>query len=526
MDKTLSALGACRIGPVGLADESQGTTEESFMDWKEAILEDLGAIITLTERPITYEPAIEITEVNVDKKDIYLGELNDNQLYGETGRVAYNEKNPYAAPIAASRIISSVPNRNCVHMEFNLSAVPALRYQTGDHLAVWPVNPENEVERLFHMLGLDEVERTRPVNIESKDTATSKLNLPSPTTREALLKHYLEICALASRDLLVMLAQYAPTPSAKEKLLRFGHDKEAFRTEIAERYLSVGKVMEMVEPEAKWKKVPFSLLVESFGRLQPRRYSISSSPLVQPRQPSITMIANNRQIKLQEDAKEETTQFMGLASNFLLAHDCAYNAAEKSSESQQLGSLARYDLNGPRNKLIGGKIFIHIKRSTFKLPTNPLIPIVMIGAGTGIAPFRGFVQERARLAELGKPIGKMLLFFGCRSEGSDFLYREEWDHWKKKLGDKFELITAFSREPSKAKVYVQHRVREEAEKVEQLVDDRAAVYICGAAAMAREVRQGLVDVLAERKGMDPEEVDLKFITKMKKAGLYQEDVWG
>jgi NADPH-ferrihemoprotein reductase len=120
----------------------------------------------------------------------------------------------------------------------------------------------------------------------------------------------------------------------------------------------------------------------------------------------------------------------------------------------------------------------------------------------------------------------MLLFFGCRSEGSDFLYREEWDHWKKKLGDKFELITAFSREPSNAKVYVQHRVREEAAKVEQLVDDRAAVYICGAAAMAREVRQGLVDVLAKRKGMDPEEVDLKFITKMKKAGLYQEDVWG
>lgn len=525
MDGTLSALGACRIGPVGLADESQGTTEESFMDWKEAVLEDLGAFITLTEHPITYEPAIEISEVSVDDKDIYHGELNDKQLYGESGRAAYNEKNPYAAPIAASRIISSVPNRNCVHMEFDLSAVPAMRYQTGDHLAVWPVNPENEVERLFQMLGLDEVERTKPVKIESKDTAASKFNLPSPTTREAILKHYLEICALASRDLLVMLAQYAPTPSAKEKLLRFGQDKEAFRTEIAIRHLSVGKVMEMVEPEAKWKNVPFSLLVESFGRLQPRKYSISSSPLVQPRQPTITMVANNRQIKVREDSKEEI-QFMGLASNFLLAHDRAYNAAQKSSESQQLSTLAKYDLNGPRNKLSNGKVFIHIKRSTFKLPNSPLIPIVMVGAGTGIAPFRGFVQERARLAELGKPIGKMLLFFGCRSEASDFLYGEEWSHWKKQLGDKFELITAFSREPSKPKVYVQHKVREEAEKVGQLVDDRAAVYICGAAAMAREVRKGLVDVLAKRKGMDPEDVDLKILTKMKKTGLYQEDVWG
>ena len=495
------------------------------MDWKEAILEDLGAVITLTERPITYKPAIEISEVSVNENDIYLGELNDKQFYGDTGRVAYSEKNPYAAPIAASRIISSVPNRNCVHMEFDLSAVPALRYQTGDHLAVWPVNPENEVERLFQMLGLDELERTKPVKVESKDAATSKFNLPSPTTREAILKHYLEICALASRDLLVMLAQYAPTPSAKEKLLRFGQDKEAFRMEIAARHFSVGKVMEMVEPEAKWKDVPFSLLVESFGRLQPRKYSISSSPLVQPRQPTITMIANNRQIKLQ-DAKEEVAQFMGLASNFLLARDRAYNAAGKSAESQQLSSLVRYDLNGPRNILSNGKVFIHIERSTFKLPTSPLIPIVMVGAGTGIAAFRGFVQERARLAELGKSIGKMLLFFGCQSEESDFLYGEEWSHWKKQLGNKFELIRAFSREPSKAKIYVQHRIREEAEKIEQLVDDRAAFYICGAAAMAREVRKGLVDVLTERKGMAPEEVDLKLITKMKKTGLYQEDVWG
>jgi len=526
MDETLSALGACRIGPIGMADESQGTTEESFMDWKEAILEGLGGIVTLIEHPITYEPTIEISEACVDEEDIYMGELSEKQLHGQTGRVAYNEKNPYAAPIATSRIISSVSNRNCVHMEFNLSEVPALRYQTGDHLAVWPVNPENEVERLFRLLDLDELERTKPIKIESKDTAASTLSLPSPTTKEALLKYYLEICALASRDFLVMLAQYAPTPSAKEKLLRFGQDKEAFRTEIAADCLSIGKVMERVEPEAKWTNVPFSIFVESFGRLQARRYSISSSPLVQPRQPAITAIANNRQLGLQKNAKQETTQFMGLTSNFLLAHERSYKGADKPSESQQPQSLLKYDLNGPRDKLANGKVFIHIKRSTFKLPLNPMIPIVMIGAGTGIAPFRGFVQERARIAELGKPIGKMLLFFGCRSEGTDFLYRKEWDHWKRKLGENLEVITAFSREPSQEKVYVQQRVRQEGEKVGQILDDRGVVYICGAAAMAREVRQELVSILAKRKGMAPEEVDEKVMTKMKKSGLYQEDVWG
>jgi NADPH-ferrihemoprotein reductase len=149
----------------------------------------------------------------------------------------------------------------------------------------------------------------------------------------------------------------------------------------------------------------------------------------------------------------------------------------------------------------------------------------MIGAGTGLAPFRGFVQERPRVVELGKPVGKMLLFFGCRSEGSDFLYRKEWDDWKKELGEKFEIVTAFSRTHGKGKAYVQRKIREEAKKAITFIDEGAAVYICGEATIAREVRKALVNVLAGGKGMDEGEVDRTILAKMKKAGLYQEDVW-
>lgn len=153
---------------MGLADESLGTTEKSFMDWKEGVLQDLGAILPLTSAQSHTSLVSKFWMFVSNNKDVYLGELSAQQLYGETGRAAYNAQNPHPAPIALSQTLSSVPNRNCVHMEFDLSTIPALRYQASDHLAVWPVNSENEVERLFRMLGLNEDERKKPIMITTK----------------------------------------------------------------------------------------------------------------------------------------------------------------------------------------------------------------------------------------------------------------------------------------------------------------------------------------------------------------------
>lgn len=534
VDETLSTLGAQRIGPVGFADESQGPPEESFMDWKEEVLEPLSAIIALNERPITYEPSLDILDACVDDHLVYLGEPSDKALCETREPVAYNSQNPYAAPIALSTTLSAIPNRVCAHMEFSLSAAPALRYQTGDHLAVWPVNPENEVDRLMNLIGLDETQRKRPILIETKSGNTNKPTIPLPTTRESLLKYYLEIGALPSRDSLVLLSQYAPTEAASAALLRLGKDKAAFRTKVAVRHRSIGKVLESISPTpGSWGNVPFSLLVESFRRIQPRSYSISSSPLVQPRQPSITMVVNNKQIQDPDDAKQED-RFHGLATNFLLAHNGDFaargqarlllpqrNAPPSSDDGPE------YDLNGPRGKLSGAKVYMHIKRSTFKLPPNAATPVIMVAAGTGVAPFRGFVQERARLVELGKRVGTMVLFFGCRDDSTDFLYRDEWRDFQAKLGDGFVLVNAFSRMPGRRKMYVQDALAERGELVGRLVDNEgAAFYICGAASMAREVRERLVVLLAEKRGCGREEADKKISGKMKKEGLYYEDVWG
>ncbi|KAF2488654.1 riboflavin synthase domain-like protein [Lophium mytilinum] len=532
IDDILSNLGAKRIGSLGRADESQGTTEEDFMDWKEQVLKPLGQTISLDERPIAYQPTIHVLDVCVDEPTIYMGEPSERALQQTTERVAYNDRNPFAAPIATSKILSSASNRICAHMEFDLSAAPSIRYQTGDHLAIWPLNPENEVARLCRALGLDEDVRKKPIMVESKQ---GKCDLPSPTTRETLLKYYLEIGALASRDLLILIAQFAPSEEASAALLGLGKNKHAFRNQVASQYLTVGKVLESINSSAgSWSKIPFSLLVESFSRIQPRYYSISSSPIASPRQPTITLAVNSKQLENLDGAKNEE-RFHGLATNFLLAHDREFRSTSENpissheSEITDISSGPKYDLAGPRGKLLGGRVYMHIKRSTFKLPIRETVPIVMVAAGTGIAPFRGFVQERARLVELGKPVGKMVLFFGCRDDKTDFLYRDEWKAWKETLGDSFQLVTAFSRQKEQDKVYVQDMLAEDRWRFEVgtlVEDERAAFYICGAASMAREVRSRLVDILAEKRGVSREEADKTVGGKMKKESRYQEDVWG
>ncbi|KAF5017505.1 hypothetical protein F66182_10557 [Fusarium sp. NRRL 66182] len=150
----------------------------------------------------------------------------------------------------------------------------------------------------------------------------------------------------------------------------------------------------------------------------------------------------------------------------------------------------------------------------------------MVAAGTGIAPFRGFMQERNRLTELGKSVGKMILLFGCRDDTSDYLYRDEWREYEQRLGDNFVMVPAFSRLPGQKKMYVQDALVERKDDIIPLIlQQDAAFYICGSASMAREVRTRLVYLLAEAGDQSREDADSMITRKMKKVGLYHEDVW-
>ncbi|KAG9546032.1 hypothetical protein KCV01_g24415, partial [Aureobasidium melanogenum] len=185
-----------------------------------------------------------------------------------------------------------------------------------------------------------------------------------------------------------------------------------------------------------------------------------------------------------------------------------------------------YPLNGPQDVLAGGRIHAHVRKSTFKLPALASHPIVMVAAGTGIAPFRAFLLERARMQSIGRDCGPMYLFFGCRNQNQDYLYSSELASLQSQFGDLFTLVTAFSRPDEGKGVYVQHRIAEYAEDVcNLLTEGNANFYICGSAGMAREVLDTVGKELGTRMKWSEDEVK-EFADKQKKFKRWQQDVWG
>ncbi|TLD21533.1 hypothetical protein PspLS_08971 [Pyricularia sp. CBS 133598] len=512
VNKALEKLGAHRIGDAGEGDDGAGTMEEDFLAWKDPMWAALAEKMGLEEREAVYEPVFSVTEregLTAESPEVYLGEPNKMHLEG-TAKGPFNAHNPYIAPIVKSYELFSVKDRNCLHIDVDVSG-SNLTYQTGDHIAIWPTNPGEEVDRFLDVLGLSD-KRDTVVSVRPLEP-TAKVPFPAPTTYDAIVRYHMEICAPVSRQFIATLAAFAPDEESKAEMTKLGGDKDYFSAKISKHYLNIARVLHNVGKGKKWSNIPFSAFIEGITKLQPRYYSISSSSLVQPKVISITAVVEKQEIPGRDDP------FRGVTTNYLLALKQKQNG---EPDPEPFGRT--FALTGPRNKYDGVQVPVHVRHSNFKLPSDSTKPIILIGPGTGVAPMRAFVQERAKQAEKGEEVGKTILFFGCRKSTEDFLYKNEWEEYKKVLGDKFELVTAFSREGPK-KVYVQHRLKEMAQEINDLLAKKAYIYVCGDAAnMAREVNSVLGQIIAEQRGI-PEAKGEEIVKNMRAANQYQEDVW-
>ena len=413
-DAALNKLGATRIGAAGEGDDGAGTMEEDFLAWKEPMWAELAASMSLEEREAVYEPVFSITEnpeLSAEDDTVYLGEPNKNHLEGKS-KGPYNSHNPYIAPIVESRENFTVKDRNCLHMEINIDG-SAMSYQTGDHIAVWPTNPGKEVNRFLDILGLGEKRHT-VVHVKGLDP-TAQAKFPSPTTYDAAVRYHMEICGPVSRQLVSSLAQFAPDSSSKGEMTKLGEDKDYFQEKVAKQYLNIAQLLGKVH-SGPWTKIPFSIMIESQNKIQPRYYSISSSSLVQKRQVSITAVVEEVRMPGAEN------YLKGVCTNYLLA----LKQKQQGIEDPDPHGL-NYAITGPRNKYDGIHVPVHIRHSNFKLPSDPSCPIIMVGPGSGVAPFRGFIQERAAQAQAGEKVGRTVLFYGCRKPTEDYLYKDEWE---------------------------------------------------------------------------------------------------
>ncbi|ETI20816.1 NADPH-cytochrome P450 reductase [Cladophialophora carrionii CBS 160.54] len=511
LDKILTKLGAKRIGTAGEGDDGAGTMEEDFLAWKEPMWAALTQEMGLEEREAVYEPVFSVEEredLSPETDTVYLGEPNKNHLENSQ-KGPYNAHNPFIAPIAESRELFTVKDRNCLHCEIDVSG-SGITYTTGDHIAIWPTNAGLEVDRLIKTFGLEE-KRHRVISMKGID-ATAKVPFPTPTTYDAAIRYHMEICAPVSRQFMSTLAAFAPNEEAKKEMAKLGSDADYFKEKISSQMLNVSQAVSAVHP-GPWSAVPFSCLVEGLNKLQPRYYSISSSSLVQPEKISITAVVESVRVPGAGHVVK------GVTTNYLLALKQKQNGDPDPSPHG-----LTYAINGPRNKYDGIHVPVHVRHSNFKLPSNPSKPIIMVGPGTGVAPFRGFVQERAEQAKRGEDVGQTVLFYGCRRQSEDWLYKAEWDEYKKALGDKLTIFNAFSREGPK-KVYVQHLLKENAKFINELLQQKANFYVCGDAAhMAREVNEVLGQIIASERGVDEKKAE-QVVKSMRSSGVYQEDVW-
>jgi len=414
LDKIFTKLGAKRIGTAGEGDDGAGTMEEDFLSWKEPMWKALSEEMGLEEREAVYEPVFAIEDredLDMEHDTVYLGEPNKNHLENSQ-KGPYNAHNPFIAPIAESKELFTVKDRNCLHMEIDVSG-SNLSYTTGDHVAVWPTNAGMEVDRFIKAFGLED-KRHMVINVKGLD-ATAKVPFPTPTTYDTAVRYHMEICGAVSRQFLSQLAAFAPNEAAKKEMAKLGSDADYFKERISSQYLNIAQACLSVSSEP-WSAVPFSCLIEGIQKIQPRYYSISSSSLVQPNKISVTAVVESIRVPGAGHVVK------GVTTNYLLALK-----QKQNGDPEPCPHGLTYAITGPRNKYDGIHVPVHVRHSNFKLPSDPSKPVIMVGPGTGVAPFRGFVQERAHQAKNGDNVGPTVLFYGCRRPSEDWLYRDEWE---------------------------------------------------------------------------------------------------
>ncbi|XP_077294465.1 cytochrome P450 reductase isoform X2 [Arctopsyche grandis] len=488
VDRRLEELGAHRVYTLGLGDDD-ANIEDDFITWKDkfwpAVCEFFGIESTGEEEMIRQYKLLEPCDVPMDR--IYSGEIARLHSF-KNQRPPYDSKNPYLAPMKVNRELHKGGDRSCLHVEFNIEG-SKMRYDAGDHLAMFPVNNTDLVNRLGELSGMD---LDQIFSLINTDTDSSKKHpFPCPTSYRTALTHYLEITAIPRTHVLKELAEYCSDEADKEKLRLMSstsvEGKALYSTWVAGASRNIVHILEDL-PSCK---PPLDHLCELLPRLQPRYYSISSSPKLHPNTVHITAVVV--QYKTSSGRTND-----GVATSWL--------------------SKMR-PVEGEDSPVVP----IYIRKSQFRLPVRSQIPIIMIGPGTGFAPFRGFIQERHLARQEDKQLGDTILYFGCRHKDQDFLYREELEEYTS--SGLIKMHSAFSRDQEQ-KIYVTHLLEQNADELWNVIGlNNGHVYICGdARSMALDVRNIVLKVIKE-KGQMSEAEAAQYLKKMESQKRYSADVW-
>ncbi len=378
----------------------------------------------------------------------------------------YSKDNPFPARLLEARLLNKPGTaKETRHFVVDLAG-SGLSYKAGDSLGVFPSNrPEDVAEILGHLgaSGAEEVRLPRdPGPVSLREALEKRLSLGGPT-----------------RKFVETLAAKAQAPDERARLsgLLAPDSADLLAGTLAERWFAD---LLAEHPSAQLRPQE---LVEHLRRLMPRLYSVASSPRVHPAEAHLTVAV----VRYRTNGRDR----VGVCSSFL-------------ADRVQVGETP---------------VPVFVAPSHFAPPEDPARDAIMVGPGTGIAPFRAFVQDRAAAGATGRN----WIFFGDQHRETDFLYEEEWAD-ALAGGRLARLDTAFSRDQL-LKVYVQDRLRERAAEVWEWIRGGAGFYVCGdARRMAKDVDTALHDLIAEQGAMTPAQA-AEFVKQLKKEKRYQRDIY-
>lgn len=431
VDSKLEEAGATRVAGMGLTDVGDGDAFTDFETWEDEVL----------------WPAFR-KQYGTSSDSSDLSQAIGLKVSITSPRTSTLRQDVTEGLVVETRTLTAEGEPTKKHIEIVLPSDTT--YRAGDYLAVLPINPKQTVERAMRRFHL-------PWDAHITIGSDGMTSLPTNTSLPAhsIFGAYVELSQPATKRNINALVEAAKDESEKETLGKLANESY---DEVSAKRISVLDLLEKYESV----DLPLGAFLAMLPPMRVRQYSISSSPLWNPSHVTLTFSV------LDSPSKSGSGRYVGVASSYL-------------------ASLAA-----------GDKLHIATRPShaAFHLPQDvENTPIICVAAGTGLAPFRGFIQERAAMVAAGRKLAPALLFIGCREPGKDDLYADELAAWEK--SGAVTVRRAYSRKPeaSDGNKYVQDALRAAGVEVTKLWKDGAKLFICGSRAVGEGVKDAIVELV-------------------------------